>query len=148
MSLSHIQTPLVLVARDKANDAYNICSSTLTELGETIPNPDLVEPESVKKEIAETINMYNQVCEDDNGWLKREVDDSKERIVDKFYGTIAQASFFSNRKKMCAYFACKGFQLSLRNGLCQYTPINGIHFALVALHVAFATIKDQNAVVV
>lgn len=144
MSPLQTQTPLVLIVRDKANEAYNICSSTLTELGETIPNPDSVEPERVKTEIAETINMYNQVCEDDNGWLKRELDDSKERIVDKFYGTIVQASYFSKRKKMLAYFACKGFQLSLRNGLCQYTPINGIHFA----HVAFATMKDQNAVVV
>ena len=88
--------------------------------------------------------MYNQVCEDDNGWLKREVDDSKERIVDKFYGTIATACYFSNRKKMLAYyFACKGFQLSLRNGVCQHTPSSGIHFA----QGAFATMKDHNAVV-
>jgi hypothetical protein len=138
------QTPLVLIVQGKANDAYDICSSTLTEIGETIPNPESVEPDTVKTEIAETISMYNQVCEDDNGWLKREVDDSKERIVDKFYGTIATACFFSNRKKMLAYFACKGFQLSLRNGVCQHTPSNGIVFA----HVAFATMKDQNAVVV
>lgn len=139
-----MQTPLVLIVRNKANEAYNICSSTLTELGESIPNPDSVEPERVKTEIAETINMYNQVCEDDNGWLKREVDDSKERIVDKFYLNFATACFFSNRKKMLAYFACKGFQLSLRNGVCQHTPSNAIAFA----HVAFATMKDQNAVVV
>ncbi|KAL7450163.1 hypothetical protein ACHAWC_004384, partial [Mediolabrus comicus] len=64
--------------------------------------------------------------------------------MDKFYRTIAIASYFSNKKKMMVYFACKGFQLSLRNGVCQYTPSNAIHFA----HVAFATIKDQNAVVV
>ena len=139
-----MQTPLVLIVRNKANEAYNICSSTLTELGESIPNPDSVEPDTVNTEIAETINMYNQVCEDDNGWLKREVDDSKERIVDKFYLNFATACFFSNRKKMLAYFACKGFQLSLRNGVCQHTPSNAIAFA----HVAFATMKDQNAVVV
>ena len=144
MSLSQMQTPLVLIVRNKANEAYNICSSTLTELGETIPNPDSVEPDTVNTEIAETISMYNQVCEDDNGWLKREVDDSKERIVDKFYLNFATACFFSNRKKMLAYFACKGFQLSLRNGVCQHTPSNAIAFA----HVAFATMKDQNAVVV
>ena len=137
-----MQTPLVLIVQGKADDAYDICSSTLTELGETIPNPESVEPDTVKTEIAETISMYNQVCEDDNGWLKREMDDSKERIVDKFYGTIATACYFSNRKKMLAYFACKGFQLSLRNGVCQHTPSNGIVFA------AFATMKDQNAVVV
>jgi hypothetical protein len=136
------QTPLVLIVQGKADEAYDICSSTLTELGETIPNPESVEPDTVETEIAETISMYNQVCEDDNGWLKREVDDSKERIVDKFYGTIATACYFSNRKKMLAYFACKGFQLSLRNGVCQHTPSNGIVFA------AFATMKDQNAVVV
>jgi len=145
MSLLQTQTPLVLLVQGKANEAYNICSSTLTELGESIPNPDSVEPDTVKTEIAETINMYNQVCEDDNGWLKREeVDDGKERIMDKFYGTIATASYFSNRKKIMAYFSCKGFQLSLRNGVCQHTPSNGIVFA----HVAFATMKVQNAVVV
>ena len=144
MSLLQTQTPLVLLVQGKANEAYNICSSTLTELGESIPNQDSVEPDTVKTEIAETINMYNQVCEDDNGWLKREVDDGKERIVDKFYLTIATASYFSNKKKMLAYFSCKGFQLSLRNGVCQHTLSNAIHFA----HVAFATMKDQNAVVV
>jgi hypothetical protein len=128
----------VFLAQGKANDAYNTCSSALTQLGESIP--DTLDHETVKTITAETINMYNQVCGNNDDWLKREMA-SNNRTIDKFYGAIATASYHCKKKNMLVYFCCKGFQLSLQNGICQHTPLAALQFALVSMN-------DENAAVV
>jgi predicted ATPase len=128
----------VFLAQGKANDAYNTCSSALTQLGESIP--DRLDHETVKTITAETINMYNQVCGNNDDWLKREMA-SNNRTIDKFYGAISTASYFCKKKNMLVYFCCKGFQLSLQNGICQHTPLAAFQFALVSMN-------DENAAVV
>ena len=127
----------VFLAQGKANDAYNTCSSALTQLGESIP--DSLDFETAKTITAETINMYNRVSGNNDDWLKREVA-CNNRTIDKFYGAIATASYHCKKKNMLVYFCCKGFQLSVQNGICQHTPLAALQFALVS-------INDENVAV-
>jgi hypothetical protein len=96
-----------------------------------------MDPETVKTITAETISMYNQVCGNNDDWLKREMA-SNNRTIDNFYSAIATASYFCKKKKMLVYFCCKGFQLSLQNAICQHTP-------LAALQFVQATLNDENS---
>ncbi len=80
--------------------------------------------------------MYNRLNGDNDAWLKRERA-SDNRTIDKFYGAIATASYFC-KKNMLVYFCCKGFQLSLQNGICHHTPLAALQFVEAAL-------KDENS---
>lgn len=88
--------------------------------------------------IIETINTYKQVCGDNDDWLKRKEMASNNRTIERFYNLIVATSYRyvpnRNRKIMLAYFCCKGFQLSLKNGICQHTPLAALLFALVSMN--------------
>jgi len=109
---------LVSVAQGHLREAYTTCSSTLTQLGETVP--ETVTPEMVGSMIPETLNMYTEVYDDD--WLGKKMEDSTLCNAMKFYSIILTTAHFIKPSHMVAYFICKMVQLSLRHGVCQYTP--------------------------
>jgi len=71
--------------------------------------------------IPETLHMYAQVYGDD--WLEKKMEDTTLCYIIKFYSSMANAAYFCKHPHMVAYFVCKMVQLSLRNGVCQHTPL-------------------------
>ena len=129
-----VPASLVLVSQGHANKAFDTCSSILTQLGETVP--DAVTVETVGGMIPETLSMYSNVYGDD--WLGRKMEDENLRNVVKFYSAIAIAAYFCKPSSMSAYHVCKMVQISLRNGICEYTPIAFMKLS----HNAFNKAKD------
>ena len=114
----------VLRAQGNVDDAYNTCSFVLLQLGETIP--DSVTPEAAKTMVEDTLKMYEEVYDDD--WLERKMEDKTLLTTLQFYSSIAYASFYCKSYSMVVYFICKSVQLSLRNGICEHTPLSFLQF--------------------
>ena len=119
----------VLQAQGKVNDVYNTCSSILIELGESMPGSCSLEEASDMTR--ETLSMYIRVGDK---WLEGETTDDKTlNTTLQFYRAIALACFFCKSYIMALYFTCKAVQLSLKRGLCEYTPITLLQFTSVAV---------------
>ena len=124
-----------LQAQGKVSDAYDICSTILIELGETMP--ESFHFNVISSMITETLNMYEEVDADE--WLKsEEMVDKKLGFIFQFYSAIALASYFCRSFYVVVFFVCRAVQLSLRKGICEYTPTSLIQFASLI-------IKDENA---
>ena len=110
-------------------DVYDTCSSILTELGESIPeSSSFIESSEMTRE---TLKMYEEVGDK---WLEGEITDDKTlNTTLQFYRAIALASYYFKSHSMAVYFTCKAMQLSLRKGLCEYTPITLLQFTSVAI---------------
>ena len=122
--------PLVFISQGHANEAFDTCSSILTQLGETVP--DAVTVETVGGMIPETLSMYSKVYGDD--WLGRKMEDTNLCSITKFYSAIAAAAFFCKPSHMVGYFVCKVVQISLQNGVCEHTPLALLQLSSVAFN--------------
>ena len=121
---------LVSLAQGNPNEAFDTCSSILTQLGETVP--DAVTAETVGGMIPETLSMYSKVYGDD--WLGRKMEDTNLCSITKFYSAIAAAAFFCKPTHMVGYFVCKVVQISLQNGVCEHTPLALMQLSSVAFN--------------
>ncbi len=119
----------VFQAQGKVSDAYDTCSSILTELGETIP--ESVDPDETVAIIPETLRKYDEVYGDD--WLGRKMEDYTLRYVVRFYGQMITCAFFFKVRHIVSYYVCKVVQLSLRNGVCEYTPLSMLQLSNVLI---------------
>ena len=114
---------------------YDLCSTVLTELGESIPVTYTLSESSEMLE--ETLEMYEEVGDK---WLEGEkTDDKTLQTTLQFYNVIALASYFCKSYSMVVYFTCKAMQLTLHRGLCEHTIITLLQFTSVVT-------KDENAV--
>ena len=125
----------VLRTQGNVDDAYNTCSFVLLQLGETIP--ESVAPEAAKTMVEDTLKMYEEAYDDD--WLERKMEGNTLRTLIKIYNVMAFSSYFCKSYSMVVYFTCKAVQLSLRNGICEHTPLSFLQFTGVVT-------KDDNAV--
>lgn len=117
----------VLHAQGRVADAYKTCSSILTQLGDTVP--ESIDPELVKAMVPETLKEYNEIYGDE--WLGRKVEDSKVHSIVGLYTQMTTCAFLFKAPHIVAYFVCKGVQISLRNGVCEHTPLAFIHLSNV-----------------
>ena len=101
-------------------EAYTTCSSILTQLGETVPEPESVSLETAESLVQKTLKRYTEVYGDD--WLGKEMSDTTLCYTMKFYTLLANAIFFFQHKLVVAYYLCKAVQLSFHHGVCKYTP--------------------------
>ena len=124
-NLLHCRLSPVLQGQGKVVDAYRTCSSILTQLGETIP--ETVEPEEAVAIIQETLRKYDEVHSDDR--LGKKMEDCTLRYVVKFYAQMVTSAFFFKVPHIITYFVCKAVQISLDNGVCQYTPLSFLQLA-------------------
>ena len=83
--------------------------------------PETVTTEMVGDMIPETLSMYSEVYGDD--WLEKKMEDVTLCSILEFYSAIATAAYFCKPSHVVAYFVCKMVQMSLRNGVCQHTPL-------------------------
>ena len=129
---SNAPHPSVFIAQGLANEAYTTCSSILAQLGETVP--DNVTLEMVGDIIQETLSMYSEVYSDD--WLERKMDDTNLRNIVKFYSIFTTAAYFCKQSYAYApsYFLCRMVQISLRNGVCGYTPLALMKLSLIVFN--------------
>ena len=136
----HLTHPVALVflAQGLANEAYTTCSSILAQLGEAVP--DIVTEEMVGDIIPETLSMYSEICGDD--WLGTKMEDTKLCNIVKFYSLLTTAAYFC--KPSSGYFVCRTIQMSLQNGVCEYTPIAVMKLSSIAFNKANDT-KFSNA---
>ena len=123
-------TSLVFLAQGNPVEAYTTCSSILAQLGETVP--DVVTVEMVGCIIPETLSMYSRVYSDD--WLEKNMKDPKLCNIVKFYSVTGIAAYFCKPTHSPAYFVCKMVQMSLRNGICQQTPLALMQLSLIAFN--------------
>mmetsp|Transcript_23122 Transcript_23122/g.33019 ORF Transcript_23122/g.33019 Transcript_23122/m.33019 type:complete len:804 (-) Transcript_23122:247-2658(-) len=120
----------IFLAQGQPNEAFDICSSILAQLGETVP--DTVTVEMVGGMIPETLSMYSEVYGDD--WLGKQMENTNLCSIVKLYSTIATAAFFC-KPHMVGYFVCKMVQMSLRNGVCQHTPLALMQLSTMAIQI-------------
>ena len=107
----------------------------MSQLGETIPNS--VTPEAANAIVVETLAMYEEVYDDDE-WLKKRLEDENICTITKFYNASVIAGHLCKSRHILIHHVCKAAQLSLKNGVCQYTPLALVHFAGFAM-------KDEDA---
>ncbi len=132
MFSSNSPHPTVFLAQGLANEAYTTCSSILAQLGETVPDTFTVS--MVGDIIQETLSMYSEVYSDD--WLERKMEDTNLRSINKFYFILTATALFCKQSFAHAgsYFACKLVQISLRNGICEHTPLAVMRLSLIAFN--------------
>ena len=130
---------LVSLAQGNPNEAFDTCSSILTQLGETVP--DAVTVEMVGGMIPETLRMYAEVY--GNDWLGRKMEDTNLCNIIKFYSAIATAAFFCKPTHM-GFFVCKLVQMSLQNGICEHTPLALMQLSSIAFN-ATVDVRFTNA---
>ena len=87
--------------------------------------------ETVGVMIPDTLIMYSEVYSDD--WLKKKMEDTTLFNIIKFYRVLAVAAYFCKPLHVSTYFICKMVQLSLRNGVCQYTPLALMQLSSIAI---------------
>ena len=121
---------LVLLARGHPREAFDACSSILNQLGETVP--DAVTVEMVRGMIAETLSVYSGVYGTD--WHGRKMVDTKFCNIVKFYSAIVTAAYFCKPSHTVGYYICKVVQMSLRNGVCEYTPLALVQLSTIAFN--------------
>ena len=110
----------MMLAQAHWGEAYNKCSSILTQLGVTVPEPESVSLETAESLVQNTLKRYTEVYGDD--WLGKEMSDTTLCYTMKFYTLIANSIYFSQHKLVVAYYLCKAVQLSFNHGVCKYTP--------------------------
>jgi hypothetical protein len=109
----------VFLSQGKIVDAYNTCSTTLSHLGETVP--ETVAFQDVDAIVPETLQMVGKTFGDE--WLKKEIENESVRQILKFYTAMVTASYIIKPPHVMAYFVCKMVQLSLQHGVSKYTPL-------------------------
>ena len=118
---------IVLQTQGKVEDAVNLYSSILTQLGETIPAS--VTAETSTAMIAETLNMCEETF--DEAWIETKMEESL-RFIPQFYCEMALSAYFCKPRPYVAFIACKVVQLCLRNGMCKFAPLCFLQFAALA----------------
>ena len=129
LSLNILCFSPVFIAQGKVVEAYTTSSSILAQLGETVL--EAVTLETVGVMIPDTLIMYSEVYGDD--WLKKKMEDTTLFNIIKFYRVLAVAAYFCKPLHVSTYFICKMVQLSLRNGVCQYTPLALMQLSSIAI---------------
>ena len=81
--------------------------------------------------IPETLRKYDEVYGDE--WLEKQMEDYTLRYVVRFYGQMITSAFFFKVPHHVAHFACKAVQLSLQNGVCEYTPLSMLQLSNVLI---------------
>jgi hypothetical protein len=119
---------VVFQSQGKVADAYNTYSSILTQFGETIPDP--VTPETSAAMITETLNMFEEVYDDE--WVKTKMEESL-CCIPQFYCEMTLAAYFFKPRTNVNWIVCKAVQLCLRNGMCNYAPLSLLNFTVLAL---------------
>ena len=117
---------LVLQASGKVNEAHDACSTILTQLGEEIPNS--ITPASAQAMVVETLKLYEEVYTDE--WLKQSKMEDKVAVA-KFYTNFVTAAYFCKARHMTIAYACKAVQLTLRNGICQYSALSFLQLSIL-----------------
>ena len=117
---------LVLNSCGKGMDAYTTCHEILCQLGEKIPQS------MGGKETNELVESTSKMAEiiTDNTLIEMEEMDDKTSIVLKFYTLMSTVAFFA-RPDMLPYLSCKTVDLTLKHGMCKYSLMGLIQFALV-----------------
>jgi hypothetical protein len=112
----------------KLTEAYTRCREMISQLGEEIPEsfyfiqlPKMVEATS---KIVERIS--------DKDLLEMKEMDERLSISIHFYCLMGCASFFG-KPEMLPFIASRIVQLTMKNGLCIYSIIGFVHYAMVLL---------------
>ncbi|KAL3773705.1 hypothetical protein ACHAW5_001041 [Stephanodiscus triporus] len=115
----------VLIDRKSFIDAYTLCHEVLSQLGEEIPDSLQTNQRS---EMAEATSIMLKSISDSDLLEMREMDE-RLSVIMNFYTIIAQVAYFL-KPAMVPFFACRMVQLTMKNGLCKYSIMGFISFAM------------------
>jgi hypothetical protein len=121
---------LVFQTQGRVVDAYNTFSCILTQLGETIP--ESVSPEAATGMITETVNMFEEIYDDE--WKRTNMEDETLRATVQFYCGMALAAYFFKPRTIVTWYTCRAVQLCLRKGMCKHCPIALVQLTVLALN--------------
>ncbi|KAL9182253.1 hypothetical protein ACHAXT_012905 [Thalassiosira profunda] len=114
----------VLHSCGEGKDAYSTCHEVLSELHEDIP--ESVDNDAMATIFAETAKSAQSITEE--SLLAMEQMDDKLSITLKFYSLFAEVAFFS-KPKMYALLTCRMVLLTMKYGICEYSPGGFVGFA-------------------
>ena len=126
---------LVLLSQNNPNGAYETCISVLSQLGEPIPSS--IEPEEASSMLADTLTMYKEVHNTEE-WMNKRLEDEKIQTIAKTYLAFVLTCFLFKQKHIGMFHICRAVQLSLKHGICQYTPSALVQFTV------YCAMKEEN----
>jgi hypothetical protein len=118
---------IVFQTLGKVEDAVNLYSSILTQLGETIPESSTAESSTAM--LAETLNMCEETF--DEAWIQTKMEESL-CFIPQFYCEMTMSAYLCKPRQYVAVIACKAVQLCLRNGMCKFAPLCFLQFTVFA----------------
>ncbi|KAL3810773.1 hypothetical protein ACHAXA_011785 [Cyclostephanos tholiformis] len=132
---AHVLFAKILIDRKYLTEAYALCCEVLSQLGEEIPEP--FHPTHLTEELVATLELVKNVsCED---LMKMTKMDERLNLFMHFYTIMGTAAFFI--KPTSSFFiVCKMVQLTMRNGLCEYSILGFVHLSAVLTSSHFSNI--------
>jgi hypothetical protein len=119
---------VVLISGKKFFEAYTLCHKVLSQLDEDIP--ESMQSDQISEMIDATSKMVERISDKD--LLEMKEMDERLHIFMNFYSLLATAAFFLN-SDMLPFIASRMVQLTMKNGLCTYSIVGFVQFAMVLL---------------
>ena len=107
-------------------DAYTTCNEVLSQLGETIPQS--LDAPKKKKMIEATSKMTRSISDTD--LLEMKEMDERLSISLKFYSFMTTLAFFA-KPEIFAFLSCRMVQLTMQNGICKYSIMGFVQYAMM-----------------
>jgi hypothetical protein len=115
----------VLIDRKSFMGAYTLCHEVLSQLGEEIPNS--LQSNHMSEIAQATSNMLKSVSDSD--LLEMKEMDERLSISMNFYNIISNATYFA-KPEMIPFIGCKMVQLTMEKGLCKYSIMGFVQYAI------------------
>ena len=111
-------------------EAYALCHETLSQLGEEMPKS--LQRCQISEMIEATSKKFESISDSD--LLEMKDMDERLGISMHFYSILSIVAFFGKRE-MLPFVACRMTQLTLESGLCKYSIIGFVLYAMVLCNV-------------
>jgi hypothetical protein len=119
-------SPVVLISRKNLAEAYTLCCEVLSQLGEEIPEP--FNSSQITEMVGATLNMVKSISSQD--LMEMTGMDERLSISMHFYTIMGTAAFFV-KPIMSFFIACRMVELTMKNGLCEYSILGFVQFAAI-----------------
>ncbi len=115
----------VLISRKSLAEAYTLCCEVLSQLGEEIPE---FHSDQITKVVQATLKVVQKISSQD--LMRMTGMDEKLSITMHFYTIMGTAAFFV-KPNMSFFIACRMVELTMKNGLSEYSILGFVQFAAI-----------------
>ncbi len=118
----------VLLDRKRFMEAYALSQAVLSQLGEEIPNAQVLDPFRVKKMLEVTLKLVGKIS--GRNLLNMKDMDERLSITMHFYNIMGTVAYFG-KHEMTHFIACRMVGLTMKHGICKHSILGFLQFASV-----------------